>query len=221
MQLYQITEHDVIMSLSKGRNEKDLEKIFNVRYTTAINWKRIQHRNIEEGYMRVIIEYLKRVSFTHVKEIHSKIGDIETPGEHIVASIIKIPVVEVQKFNNSLVPWKKECMSLLMSVDKRLLKLQRDLLIEILDSQDADFGESEIETDEIKSFFSGKGEGKPLIKLNKEQKSNIKAPPTKDQLNAVSKLAALNGKVIPPKVRLYASRLERWSMRLSALSQSK
>lgn len=204
---------DIVKTLSKNRSEKGLQKIFSIPYMTMNKWRKFDPRDPKDGYMRFIVEYLKRVSLVETFALQEKLDDVKLMDELNISAVIRMPIVDVRKYITSLVTWKGECIQFIQSIDVRLLEAQREVLLDMLDAQSVDTLDDTNEMQVIRQYFSENIEPGPVFNLNKEQEKNTKSPPTKEQIQIVSRIAAAKGKVIPPKVRLYANRLQRWGSR--------
>lgn len=180
---------------------------------TMNKWRKIDIHDPVVGYMRFIVEYLKRVSFVETYALQDRLEKVELLDEFTIASNLRMPISEVKKYLVSLVPWKRECIQFIMSIDVKLMKAQRKVLVDILNAQKVDTLDDYQELEMIRVHFSENRQPEPIFRFTKKQQEDPRIAPTKEQLQIVSKIAIQKGKVIPPKVRVHADRLLRWGTR--------
>lgn len=201
----------VLATISMNRTEKDIESKFLIRYATILKWQKFSLNNSKHGFKRFLVEIMRRINFDEIKKLHERIGDIKYTDEAAIASIIQMPMIDIDDYMSSSIRWKPQYIDMLRSIDQKLLEHQYRLIAKLIAYEEAGRkaeGENPI--------FEGLAI-KEVIKLSEAQMKDIKSSPSASQLSKAQKLAVQKGRIIPPKTQLYAHRLAKWASKVAAL----
>lgn len=201
----------VMATISMNRPEKEIENKFLIRYATILKWKDYPLNHPKHGYKRFLVEILRRINFGEIKKLHERLGEVKPTNEAAIASIIQMPMIDIDDYLSSTIRWKPQYIDMLRSIDQNLLEHQYRLIAKLINYEQAGrIAEGE------GSVFNGP-EIREVIKLSDSQQKDIKSSPTSAQLEKAKKLAIQKGRVIPPKTQLFAHRLAKWAAKVAAL----
>lgn len=201
----------IMATISMNRPEKEVEEKFLIRYATILKWKKFRLDDSKHGFERFLVEILSRINFHELEKLQNRLGKITPADEACIASIIQMPMTDIDKYIGSSIRWKPQYIEMLKSIDKTLLEHMYTLIAKLID-----FERYGRKAEGKESVFYGT-EIKEVITLNEDQLKNIKALPTAKQLTKAKRLAIEKGKVIPPKTQLFAHRLAKWCAKVASL----
>lgn len=201
----------VMATISMNRPEKEVEEKFLIRYATILKWKKFSLDNPLHGFERFLVEILTRINLHEVEKFHDRLGKITPADEASIASIIQMPMTDIEKYSSSSIRWKPQYIDMLKSIDKNLLEHMYTLISQLIE-----FERQGRKAEGKDPIFRGT-EIKEVIALSDDQLKNLKAPPTAKQLTKAKRLAIEKGKAIPPKTQLFAHRLAKWCSKVAAL----
>lgn len=201
----------VLATISMNRSEKEIETKFLIRYATILKWQEFPLNNPKHGFKRFLVEIMRRINFDEIKKLHARIGNVQFANEAAIASIVQMPMIDIDDYMSSAIRWKPQYIEMLRSIDQKLLEHQYRLISKLIE-----FGESGRKSEGEDRIFEGP-EIKEVIKLTDAQIKDIKSSPLASQLAKAEKLAEKKGKSIPPKTQLYAHRLAKWASKVAAM----
>lgn len=205
-----ISTLDILSTLSNVCSDKQIEDRFSIRYTTAKQWAKIDITNPKDGYKKFFVEYFRRINRIELERVQKSLDGFVPINEISLATITKIPLKVIQDYKGSLIGWKHDVISFFLSIDERLLKRQKDMVIYLINIQE--YGPSVAKNTAQDPNKDSNG----IIKLTDAQiEQGWDAPPTPEQLTIAAEIGKKYSKKVPPVTKLYAHRLVRWVQKIA------